>query len=95
MTQFKWVQSSQSKNFGGIRDGPSSMRVLAYCLMPNHYHLALWPRADGDMSRWMHWLMTTHVRRYLGRYRSGSHVWQGRFKACTIHDDEHLFAVLR
>jgi putative transposase len=29
------------------------MRVLAYCLMPNHFHLALWPRADGDLSRWI------------------------------------------
>src|ERR1700677_1902268 len=41
------------------------MRILAYCLMPNHFHLALWPHEDGDLSRWMHWLMTTHVRRYL------------------------------
>jgi hypothetical protein len=66
MTQFKWVQSSQCKNFGGIRYGSSSMRVLAYCLRPNHFHMALWPRADGDVGRWMHWLMTTHVRRYQG-----------------------------
>ena len=57
------------------------MRVLAYCLMPNHFHLALWPREDGELSRWMHWLMTTHVRRHLMRYRSSGHVWQGRFKA--------------
>jgi putative transposase len=41
------------------------MRVLAYCLMPNHFHLALWPRQDGDLSRFMQWLLTAHVRRYL------------------------------
>jgi len=29
------------------------MRVLAYCLMPNHFHLALWPHHDGDLGRWM------------------------------------------
>ena len=40
------------------------MRVLAYCLMPNHFHLALQPLADGDLSRWMQWLTTSHVRRY-------------------------------
>jgi putative transposase len=71
------------------------MRVLAYCLMPNHFHLALWPRADGDLSRWMHWLMTAHVRRYLRYYRSSGHVWQGRFKAFPVEEDEHLLAVLR
>lgn len=40
------------------------MRILAYCLMPNHFHLAPWSYHDGDLSRWMHWLLTAHVRRY-------------------------------
>jgi putative transposase len=71
------------------------MRVLAFCLMPNHFHLALWPRDDGDLSRWMHWLLTTHVRRYLRHYHSSGHVWQGRFKAFPIQKDEHLLTVLR
>jgi REP element-mobilizing transposase RayT len=71
------------------------MRILAYCLMRNHFHLALWPREDGDVSRWMHWLLTTHVRRHLGRYRSSGHFWQGRFKAFPIQEDGRLLAVLR
>jgi putative transposase len=29
------------------------MRLLAYSLMPNHFHLAFWPYRDGDLSRWM------------------------------------------
>ena len=40
------------------------MRVLSWCLMPNHFHLVLWPHGRGDLSSWMHWLMTAHVRRY-------------------------------
>jgi len=27
------------------------MRVLGWCLLPNHWHLALWPRKDGDFER--------------------------------------------
>ena len=71
------------------------MRVVAYCLMPNHFHLVLWPHSDGDLSRWMHWLLTTHVRRYLGHYAHSGHVWQGRFKAFPIQQDEHLLTVVR
>ena len=71
------------------------MRVLAYCLMPNHFHLVLWPLADGDVSRWMQWIQTTHVRRYHEHYRSCGHVWQGRFKSFPIEQDEHLLSVLR
>lgn len=70
------------------------MRLLGYCLMPNHFHLVLWPSGDGDLSRWMHWLLTTHVRRYLRHYRSSGHIWQGRFKAFPIQEDEHLITVL-
>jgi putative transposase len=71
------------------------MRVLAYCLMPNHFHFALWPHGPGDLSRWMQWLFTAHVRRYHKQYRSSGHVWQGRFKAFPIEQDEHLLTVLR
>ena len=65
------------------------MRILAYCLMLNHFHLALRSREDGGLSRWMRWLTTTHVRRYLRHYHSNGHVWQGRFKAFPAEEDEH------
>ena len=71
------------------------MRVLAYCLMPNHVHLVLWPHADGDVSRWMHWLFTTHVVRYNKLRDSTGRVWQGRFKAFPIRQDRHLLTVIR
>jgi putative transposase len=71
------------------------MRILAYCLMPNHFHLGLWPAEDGALSHWMHWLMTTHARRYQRRYDSSGHIWQGRFKAFPIEEDDHLLVVLR
>lgn len=71
------------------------MRVLAYCLMPNHFHLVVWPRKDGDLSRFMQWLLTSHVRRYHRHYHGSGHVWQGRFKGFPIQQDEHLLTVLR
>src|SRR4051812_8181329 len=44
------------------------MRLLAYTLMPNHWHLLLYPRVDGDLSRFMQWLTLTHTQQY--------HVWK-------------------
>ena len=71
------------------------MRLVGYCLMPNHFHLVLWPRGDNDLGRWMQWLLTAHVHGYRKRYRGSGHVWQGRFKAFPIEQDEHLRTVLR
>jgi len=70
-------------------------RVIAYCLMPNHFHLVLWPFGNGDLSRWMQWLLTAHVRRHHVRYQTGGHIWQGRFKSFAIQQDSHLLRVLR
>ncbi|MFQ5502930.1 MAG: transposase [Phycisphaerae bacterium] len=71
------------------------MRLVGFCLMPNHIHLVLWPRHDGDLSRYMQWLLTSHVRRHHRRYGTSGHVWQGRFKAFPIQADDHLLTVLR
>ncbi len=55
--------------------------LLGYCLMPNHFHLVLRPHHDGDLGRWMQWLLTTHAQRDHRHYGTTGHVWQGRFKA--------------
>ncbi len=77
------------------RDKCPDMRLLGYCLMPNHIHFVLWPRNDGDLGRWMQWLMTAHVRREHKLRGTDGHIWQGRFKAFPVQSDEHLLTVLR
>jgi putative transposase len=71
------------------------MRVLAWCLIPTHFHAVLWPHEDGDLSRWMQWLLTSHVRRYHRFHHGSGHVWQGRFKAFPAQSDFHLLTVLK
>ncbi len=39
------------------------MRVLGYLIMPNQWHLVLWPEHDGELGAFMQPLTTTHVRR--------------------------------
>jgi len=71
------------------------MRLGGFCLMPNHFHLVVWPRGDNDLGPWMQWLLTAHVHGYRKRYRGSGHVWQGRFKAFPIEQDDRLRTVLR
>ena len=73
------------------------MRILAICLMPNHWHLVLWPYRDGDLSRFMLRLTTAHVRRHHAHYHNegGGHLYQGRFKSFPTQDDHHLLVLMR
>lgn len=72
-------------------------RLLAYCLMPNHWHLVVWPRLDGELSRFTGWLTLTHSQRWHAfRHSAGEgHVYQGRFKSFPVQEDDHFYTVVR
>ena len=73
------------------------VRLLGYCVMPNHWHLVVWPRADGDLSRFVGWLSLTHTQRWRAHYHNvgSGHLYQGRFKSFLVQDDTHYLAVCR
>jgi len=63
-----------------------AMRTLAFCVMPNHWHLVLRPRADDDLPEFMRWLTVTHTQRWHAAHgTAGSgHVYQGRYKMFPV-----------
>jgi putative transposase len=73
------------------------MRILAWCVMPNHWHLLLWPRQDGDLSNYMRLVTLTHTqRRHAHCATAGTgHLYQGRFKSFVVQGDAHFLTVSR
>ncbi|MBL8955055.1 MAG: transposase [Myxococcaceae bacterium] len=69
--------------------------LLAFCIMPNHFHVVVRVDQTADLSALMQWWMTSHVRRLHKRNATSGHIWQGRFKSFPIQEDEHLLTVLR
>lgn len=64
-------------------------RLLAYALMPNHWHLVLWPDATRGPSQFLHYLTTLHAAhfRQATGTRGDGHVYQGRFHSTSIGSD--------
>lgn len=73
------------------------IRICAYVLMPNHWHLLLWPENDGQLAVFMQRLTNTHVQRWQRHYNSvgNGHVYQGRYKSFPVETDEYFFQVAR
>ncbi len=73
------------------------VRLLSYCVMPNHWHLVLWPREDGDLSAFMQWLTVTHAQRWHAFHQSAGTgpVYQGRFKSFPVQTDNHFYRLCR
>jgi putative transposase len=65
--------------------------------MANHWHLVVWPERDGDLSEFMRWLTVTHTQRWHATHHTQATgpLYQGRFKAFPVAEDEHCVRVLR
>ena len=75
----------------------TGIRLLSYCVMPNHWHFLVWPREDGELSEVMRWLTVTHTQRWHAHHHTAGTgpVYQGRFKSFPVQSDEHFLSVAR
>jgi putative transposase len=73
------------------------IRLLGYCLMPNHWHLVVWPAEDGELTAFTRWLTHTHTMRWHAHHHTSGtgHLYQGRFKSFPVQTDEHFLTVCR
>lgn len=73
------------------------MRIIAFCIMRNHWHLVLWPDEKVSVSAFMHWLTTTHVRRYHAHYglTGTGHLYQAPYRNGICTDDRGVLALIR
>lgn len=76
-----------------LQDGKDmvDMRIVGYCIMPNHWHLILHPKKDGDMGEYMRWVTTTHVRQRRVKTESigDGHLYQGTYKSFPVETNEY------
>lgn len=72
------------------------VELLAWCLMPNHWHLVLRPRGEDQLQQFMRWLTVTHVRRHHGHYgQATGHLYQGRYKHFCVEADDYFLNLCR
>jgi putative transposase len=64
-------------------------RLHAYCIMSNHYHLAL-ETPQGNLSEGMRWLQSVFARRFNGFRKESGHLFEGRFKSLTVENDDRM-----
>jgi putative transposase len=73
------------------------IRILSWCIMPNHWHFVLWPKADGELTAFMRKLTHTHAQRWKPAHDAvgHGHLYQGRFKSFPVQTNDHLLTLLR
>src|SRR3989344_53669 len=79
-----------------VSRGEAMVEVIAFCLMPNHYHLILRQLVDGGISLFMKKLANSYVGYFNEKYdRKGmGSLFQGCFKAVHVKDDKQFFNLI-
>jgi putative transposase len=72
-----------------------AVKIYAYCLMPNHFHLVIYTKYADSLSQAMHWISSSYVRYYNKRYNISGHLWQGRYKSFIVQEDSYLLVLLK
>lgn len=72
-----------------------ALKIYAYCLMPNHFHLVIYTKYANFLSQAMHWISSSYVRYYNKRYNLSGHLWQGRYKSFIVQEDTYLLVLLK
>ncbi len=75
----------------------TDIQILAYCVMPNHFHLLARTTKSYQLSSFMKWFQLTHAKRWHGHRgtRGIGAVYQGRFRAVPVQHDTHFLVAAR
>ncbi len=83
------------EEFIRIVNRAESVELIAYCLMPNHFHLILKQLKETGMADFMRSVMTAYVSYFNKKYERTGSLFQGRYKAILIEKDEYLTHLTR
>lgn len=73
----------------------NEIQLLAFCLMPNHYHLLVYQQDEHAMTNLLRSLCTSYTRYFNKKYKRVGHLFQDRFKASRISNDAYLLHISR
>ncbi|MBI3004010.1 MAG: transposase [Ignavibacteriales bacterium] len=74
---------------------PAGVETIAYCLMPNHFHLLVTPQNLIDFGKTMRAFSNSYVRSFNNQYRRTGHLYEGDYQPRCIDTDEYLTHLLR
>ena len=73
----------------------TEVELLAYCLMPNHFHFLVYLKDSSGVTRWMRSVMTAYVGYFNKKYDRVGPLFQGNYKASLIKNESYLWHISR
>lgn len=93
----KYLTGKKTKNSHNhiFKSFYGELNLLAYCLMPNHFHLLFYQQNQTTITMFMRRVLTGYVMYFNNRYDRVGGLFQGRYKASLINADNYLHYISR
>lgn len=75
--------------FGNEQPDKTLVDILAYCLMPNHFHIVLQQKSDNGITKFIRKVGTGYSMYFNTKYEHSGVLFQGRFKSSHIDNDAY------
>ena len=69
------------------------VKILAFCLMPNHFHLLIQQLEDGGISEFIRRIIDSYTRYFNTKYERVGALFQGKFKAKVVENDKYMLGL--
>jgi putative transposase len=67
-----------------------SLELIAFCIMPNHFHLIIKEGGEGNVAKYMHRVLGGYSRYYNAKYKTSGHLFQSEYKSVLIENNTQL-----
>lgn len=95
LTRYLSLKESRNSNSRTYTNFYNRLDLVAFCLMPNHFHLLVYQRQPTTMAEFMRCLMTSYSMYFNKKYHRRGPLFESRYKASLISDDAYLEHVSR
>jgi putative transposase len=93
----RYLSAEEAHNVNGISypNFYNKVELLAYCLMPNHFHFLMYQHQPRAMAQFMQSVLTSYSRYFNKKYKRSGSLFESRYKASMISDESYLEHISR
>lgn len=88
----KPAKDDKGREYYNFKD---ELDLLAFCLMPNHFHLMFFQRQESAISRLMQGVMSAYVGYFNNKYSRSGPLLESRYKSALVSEEPHLMHISR
>ena len=67
-----------------------TVKLISFCLMPNHFHLQVLEKTEGGIAKYMQRVLTAYTKYFNLRHQKSGHLLQGSYKSVLMENDLQL-----